>query len=198
MGLKWGNAEKAMARGFTLVELMIVLAIAAIVTVFGIPELTQFTADQRVRVVVSEIQGDLMFARADALNNQRRVVVEGINGTDWTAGWRVCVADPVASPARYDCTASPEIMRVKGPTGGRIRTCGQPASLGTGRIAFRADGRIDIETAFAGGDYVRVSDNLGDSAPANDKIRSIYFGPSGRMNTAVENGGLGGAINPCP
>ncbi len=185
------------ARGFTLIELMVVLAIAGIVLMIGVPEMTQFAADQRVRVVVSEIHGDLMFARADALNNQRRIIVEGINTVDWTNGWRVCVADPTASPARYDCIGSPEILRIKGPTGGRIRTCGAPASLATGRIAFRPDGRIDVETPFAGGDYVRVSDSMGDTTPGNDKIRSIYFGPSGRMNTAVENGGLSGAISAC-
>lgn len=175
--------------GFSLLELMIVAVIVSIVAVLGIPEFNSFIADQRVRVAISDIQGDLLFARADALNNQRRIVIEGLNGADWTGGWRVCVADPVASPARFDCTGSPEILRTsQGFASTRIRSCGSPVSLSNPRIAFRPDGRIDTEAPFGGLDYVRLSDNMADTSPTNDKVRSIYFGPSGRMTTATENG----------
>lgn len=175
--------------GFTLIELMVTIAIMAIVLMLGVPEFNQFIANQRVRTAISDIQGDLVFARADALNNQRRIVVESVNGTDWNEGWRICVA---ATASAYDCAGSPEILRVSQVLGGQLRSCGSQASLA--RIAFRPDGRIDLNPAFAGNGYIRVSDDMGNAA--TNKIRSIYFGPGGRMNVREENGRSNGAM-PC-
>ena len=177
--------------GFTLVELMVTVAIMSIVMTLGIPQFNQFIVDQRVRVAISNIQGDLLFARADALNNQRRIVVESVNANDWDAGWRICVA---ATDTAYNCTGSPEILRVAQALGGQLKSCASQNSLA--KLAFRPDGRIDLNPAFAGGGYIRISDDMGDIDAANDKIRSIYFGPSGRMNVIQENGGLHGAL-PC-
>ena len=176
-------------KGFTLIEMMVTVAIAAIVMMFGIPEMNQLIADQRVRAAISDLQGDLLFARADALNNQRRIVVESVNGTDWNGGWRICVA---GTPASDNCTGSPEVLRVSQALGGQLKSCGYPATLIN--IAFRPDGRID--PAFAGNGYIRISDSMGDTDAANDKIRSLYFGLSGRINVMQENGGSNGAA-PC-
>ena len=43
------------ARGFTLVELMIVVTIAGILMLVGAPALSDFVADQRVRTVTAGI-----------------------------------------------------------------------------------------------------------------------------------------------
>ena len=95
-------------RGFTLIELMVTLTIAAILLAFGMPQMREFIADQRVRSAISDIHGDLVFARADALGNQRRTVVVAKTGMDWNAGWSVCVA---ATSTSFDCTGSPQILR---------------------------------------------------------------------------------------
>ena len=62
-------------------------------------------------------------------------------------------------------------------------------------FAYRPDGSLDAPP-IAGG-YIRVSDDMGDSDTGNDKIRSLYFAPMGRITTARENGGINGAT-PCP
>lgn len=185
------NMMNAGNDGFTLVELMVTLAIVAIVMTIGVPQLTQFIANQRVRVAASDIQGDLLFARADAINNQRRIVVEPVNGTNWDGGWRICVASTATS---YNCTGSPEVLRVSQALGGHLKSCALPTSLAN--IAFNPDGRIDLNPAFAGNGYIRVSDDMNDADTANDKIRTIYFGPSGRMSIVWESGGLNGVV-PC-
>ncbi len=182
---------KADSSGFTLVELMVTVTIMATVMMIGVPQFSQLIANQRVRVAVSDIQEDLLFARSDAINNQRRIVVESVNGTDWNGGWRVCVASTTTS---YDCAGSTEIMRVSQALNARLKSCTSQASLAM--LAFRPDGRIDLNPVFVGNGFIRVSDDMNDLDPANDKIRSIYFGPSGRMNTLWESGGLNGAT-PC-
>jgi len=182
---------KSAQGGFTLIELMVTLAIMAILMTLAMPQYNQFMADQRVRVAISDIQSDLLFARADAVNNQRRIVVKAVNDTNWNAGWSICIAKATDS---FDCTGSPEILRVSLALGGQLKSCGSQDSLA--KLAFRPDGRIDLSFAGTGTGYIRVSDDMEDVDAANDKIRSIYFGPSGRFNVVQENGGLNGA-EPC-
>src|SRR5688500_2840587 len=78
------------ARAFTLVELIIVLAIASILLLIGAPALSEFIADQRVRTAGSDIMAEMAFARAKALETSRRVYVQR-TGVRWSDGWRIFV-----------------------------------------------------------------------------------------------------------
>ena len=78
------------ARGFTLIELMSVAAVAAILIAVGAPPLGEFMADQRVRSTASDIAAEIAFARAKAIENSRRAYIERTGG-EWRNGWRVYV-----------------------------------------------------------------------------------------------------------
>lgn len=168
---------------------MIVLAVVAVVMMIGAPELGLFVADQRVRAALSEVHGDLAFARADAINNQRRIVIER-TGAQWNNGWRICI-DPDGN--RMCGANAEEILRVTQGFAGRVEACSNVADFAD-TIVFRPDGRIERTAPAADADRITVSDNMGDADPANDKIRSIFFGPAGRMSTFIQNGGINGGL----
>ena len=67
--------RRALVRGFTLIELMIVLLIVAILVAVGLPSMTDFVADERVRTVTSDIMSEIGFARATAVVQSRRGTV---------------------------------------------------------------------------------------------------------------------------
>ena len=68
--------------GFTLVELMIVVAMMAILGSIAYPSLTQSIANNRVRTQSTEILNILAFARSEAIS--RGTVVTVTPSVNWT------------------------------------------------------------------------------------------------------------------
>lgn len=81
---------------FTVLELLITLAIAAILLVVGVPSFQQFTWRQHVQAAVGNLHSDLLLARSEALYRNTSVVAcpgdtaAGCSGSsDWSDGWIV-------------------------------------------------------------------------------------------------------------
>lgn len=62
-----------MSRGFTLVEVVVVMAVLAIVLLAGAPSLVDYIANSRVRQVTEEFQDGLALARLEAVRANQRV-----------------------------------------------------------------------------------------------------------------------------
>ena len=80
--------------GFTLIELMVLLALLSIVTSMALPSFKQLIIKQQQLALSSEITRSLAFARAEAVLNRQKIAVcgstDGINcSTQWQHGWRV-------------------------------------------------------------------------------------------------------------
>src|SRR5580693_2093144 len=83
--------------GFTMVELLMTIAIAAIVAMIAIPSFQYITNSNRVAAEVNGLLGDLQFARAEAINTGQDVTVclsAGGQTCDttantWQTGWIV-------------------------------------------------------------------------------------------------------------
>jgi prepilin-type N-terminal cleavage/methylation domain-containing protein len=179
--------------GFTLIELIVTVAIMGVVLTVGVPALSGFIASQRVRTAVSDTAADLAFARAEAIKESRQAIIErlaGATGT-WKDGWRICV-----DLDRNGSCSNGEDRKVTQALGGRIKVCSTATEFDT-RIVFRPDGRVVRASAPGANDGLKVSDDLSDSAASNDYIRSIVIGVSGRPLVIKQDGGSGGGT-PCP
>ena len=74
------------ARGFTLVELMIVLAVVAIFASLAAPSFRELTATQKVRSAVSALNESLWLARSEAIKRNADV---GFEFDDVADGWTI-------------------------------------------------------------------------------------------------------------
>lgn len=79
------------ARGFTLIELMITLAVAAILAMIAAPSFRHILVSTRLSGVNNDLAGDLMFARSEAVSRQVNIAVAASAG-NWQNGWTVQVA----------------------------------------------------------------------------------------------------------
>ncbi len=82
--------------GFTLFELIIVIAIVAIMSVMVAPGFSGYIANQKTAAISTALHSALQLARNEAIKRNHNVIVcpiiEGSNtcsGTDWTTGWMV-------------------------------------------------------------------------------------------------------------
>ncbi len=170
------------ARGFTLIELIIVLLIVAVLAAVGVPMLSEFVADQRVRTTASDIVGEIAFARAKAIEQSRRVYIER-TGVSWNNGWRIYI--DLNRDNNYD--VGEEIKVFDGFPVGNMYVCSTIADFAT-NIIFRPDGRVVRVSAAGPNDGIYVVDTMGDIAVANNKIRGLLFGVSGRVTSVRMNG----------
>lgn len=71
--------QRIHSRGFTLVELMVVVAIAAVIGSLAVPSFSGYVVKNRVAGVLAELVGDIQLARTEAV--QRNAVVRISFGT---------------------------------------------------------------------------------------------------------------------
>ena len=76
---------------FSLIELMIILAVVAILVALGVPKITQVTQNNRIIEVTNKISSYLKRARSEAINrtSQVGIVATGGGGTNWMVGWDI-------------------------------------------------------------------------------------------------------------
>jgi type IV fimbrial biogenesis protein FimT len=77
--------------GFTLVELMVTLAVAAILFTVGIPSFRDFIMNNRLIGNANEFAAAINLARSVAIKQQRNAYITSNSGTDWSDGWTVWV-----------------------------------------------------------------------------------------------------------
>lgn len=93
------------ARGFTLIELMIVVAVVAVLAVVAVPGLREFVQNNRLAAQSNEFLTSLALARSEALKRGQPVSVchsaDGAScGGSWGDGWIVFTdnAAPASAP----------------------------------------------------------------------------------------------------
>lgn len=79
---------RARPAGFSLIELMIAVAILAIVAAIGYPSFQGLLASQRVRAAEAALYESLLIARSEALKNRANA---SLVTTGLTSGWSVQV-----------------------------------------------------------------------------------------------------------
>jgi type IV fimbrial biogenesis protein FimT len=78
----------ARPRGFTLTELMIVVAVMATLTAAALPSYNDFVRNQRVKTASFDLFSTLVYARSEAVTRNATVTITPI-AAGWISGWKV-------------------------------------------------------------------------------------------------------------
>ena len=77
-------------RGFTLIELMVTLAIGSILMLVAVPSLTTYRRNAELTSATNTLLAAINAARSEAMKRgTSAMVVPTNNGTDWNTGWVV-------------------------------------------------------------------------------------------------------------
>jgi type IV fimbrial biogenesis protein FimT len=106
--------------GFTMTELVMTMAIVAILAAIGVPSFKYVTASNRIASEINGLLGDMQFARSQAVKEGQSVTVcVSTNGTSctggsaWQNGWIVFL--DANFNQQVDVAAGEKIIRVQPP-----------------------------------------------------------------------------------
>lgn len=90
--------------GFTLIEMMVVIAIISIIASIAVPSFSTFFDRYRLRGAADAMFGDLQAARMEALRNNGTVFVNIATGANWCYGMKLgssCDCTKASTDANY-------------------------------------------------------------------------------------------------
>jgi type IV fimbrial biogenesis protein FimT len=174
--------------GFTLIELMVTLAVAAIALGIAIPSFNQTMRNNSSSALGSELAGALNYARSEAVKRAKRVsMCASSNGAtclaanNWKEGWLVFIDDAAA-----DNTAAPTVGTVLrywsdiNPLAViSVQKLGSPAS-DVSFVRFNSTGALARQDNFGRRISARITGCKGDTA-----VR-INVGLAGMLSTTKQ------------
>jgi type IV fimbrial biogenesis protein FimT len=173
--------------GFTLIELMVTIALAAIILTQAVPSFNALVQNNRLISQKNEFISTLNLARSEALKRGTRVTVcassdkATCDSTDWEQGWIVFSdrnADNVLDSGTGACLATEDcLIRVSNGLndGNTLKAKKSGAAALTGFIQYTPRGAVDSAATFTfcdkrGNNYARATNinNLGRAISASD------------------------------
>ncbi len=132
--------NRAVTRGFTLVELMITLAVIGIAAIVVLPQMGQMTQANKMTEYINILSRDIAYARGEAITRGEPVQIASNNTTtpaDWTQGWQISVVNSGTVLRTYGATGTTVISGVA------LNETNTPTTATAGTITFSSTGSVD-------------------------------------------------------
>ncbi len=170
-------------QGFTLIELIVTMAVFAILVAIAAPSFNAFTDSSRRASEVNNISGTLAYARSEAIKRNSNVSVCARISTvgaetcsavanDWKYGWMVF--DDTDSDGVLD--AGENLLRLFGP-------------ISKGSVITETTGNATLALTFRGSGFITVANSefkyCGPSNKASN-ARAIIISKTGRARLSID------------
>jgi len=165
-------------KGFTLIELMVAIAVVAILSAIALPSMSDFLVRMRVDNEISEMQRLLLTARNMAINTGRNTTVCPLSSGTCTTNWHGKISvftnnSNTTDNNKYNAV-NEELIKVKG----AIKS-GDKLQFGTfSRAVYTPEGRLVFPTVASAFNYCPKGEA--------DSSRGIDLSISGRSYTSTD------------
>lgn len=156
--------------GFTLIELIVTVALAAIVIAIAVPSFNSIIQGNRIATQTNELVSTLNLARSEALARGVQVSLcpstnqTSCSGSDWSGGWIVVTDTNTTGNVNVGT-----VLRVVG------RLNGNSSMAGPTHLRYRPSGGVDATQTFTH----QIKGCSGDQA------RTISVNGAGRVTTSA-------------
>lgn len=170
--------------GFTLIELMVTLSVAAILLTVGVPGFQDFIKANSLSSRANTFVADLILARSEAINRSGRVTICKSNDLSscatsggWEQGW-IIFYDPADPRGSLDPGGNDRLIRATGPASGRITIRGN--SNVASHISFLGSGLVHRSTI---GSVMFCDDRIKNFSTDSKKAKTVVISFVGRVRT---------------
>jgi type IV fimbrial biogenesis protein FimT len=166
--------------GFSLIELLVVVAIAAILLGIGVPNFSRLVVNNRLDTTTNDFMSALQYARSEATRLRTAVGLQtnaAAGSGDFSAGWQMFVD----SDATGTLSAGDQVLRVGPATDAPLTIRGVRPAFGTA-IVFNASGGLASGAGFI---VVCYGPSLTDGG--DPRARAIAVNGSGRVRRGLDS-----------
>ena len=164
-------------KGFSLVELMVVIAVAAIFMTLAAPSFQEMLNGMRVRSTAETFNQGLQLARSEAIKRNDRIEFN----IDATTGWSVCPSSSAATCATAATIQSKPALESSRNVAVAVTNCPGGAGGTPTKVTFTGLGRqyVDAAGAYNNPDDTAEFCGLAISAPTTQKAYNVVIQPIG-------------------
>ncbi len=172
--------KKKTQKGFTLLELIVTLAIAGILLGFGVPGMRTLMLNNLLTTQANDLIADLNYARLEAIKLNRNVTITATDASDNTddfgSGWTIWTD----TDSNTIMDANERLRLASSLSGSSTLDAKECASNSISTFVYQPNGSVIINTA----NCPRVTIDLCDDRTA-ETGRQISIALSGRINTVT-------------
>lgn len=175
--------RNAMVKGFTLIELMVTLALVAILMTVAVPSLTTFQRNAQLTSFSNTLLASINAARGEAMKRGRYAMVVPADAAHWSSGWIVFV-DMDRSQA-YEAANDFTVLTREAPPSYLVITGNGSVALSLPYIMFDASGYSKTKSGGFGASTFEVKRNDVSGTDQLTQTRRIKIASTGRVRVCT-------------